>query len=113
MEFGWELFQYGEGLDCCFCPNGKRLELHGVGRSAIGSIRRDGLSPLSDGAEPQEDRKVPEMTPKGVFFLAFMAAQAIDEVFCQQLQVETHFDGFLVGVLAYLLCGDDDAGVLR
>lgn len=34
VEFGRELFRYEEGLDCYFCPNGKRLELHGVGRSA-------------------------------------------------------------------------------
>lgn len=34
VEFGRELFRYEESRDCYFCPNGKPLELHNVGRSA-------------------------------------------------------------------------------
>lgn len=34
VEFVRELFRYDEQRDCYFCPNGKPLELHGVGRSA-------------------------------------------------------------------------------
>lgn len=34
VEFGRELFRYDEKRDCYYCPNGKALELHGVGRSA-------------------------------------------------------------------------------
>lgn len=34
VEFGRELFRYDEKRDCYFCPNGKALALHGVGRSA-------------------------------------------------------------------------------
>lgn len=34
VEFGRELFRYDEKQDCYYCPNGKAMELHGVGRSA-------------------------------------------------------------------------------
>ena len=34
VEFGRELFRYDDKRDCYVCPNGKTLELHGVGRSA-------------------------------------------------------------------------------
>ena len=34
VEFGRELFRYDEQRDCYVCPNGKTLELSGVGRSA-------------------------------------------------------------------------------
>ena len=34
VEFGREQFWYDEQKDCYVCPNGKALELHGVGRSA-------------------------------------------------------------------------------
>ena len=34
VEFGRERFQYDGEQNCYFCPNGKPLKLHGVGRSA-------------------------------------------------------------------------------